>query len=443
MPALPAPEAARVARAEGDVHIVVVGESSAEGVPYRDWMSIGRVVAWQLRRAVPWRMFHVEVQARPGWTLETMHQRLVESRVRPDVVILYAGHNEFASRYGWSSDAPYYRDEPIAPWDVVAGISPLTRLAGEMLERERVAAPPRPRARRLVDVPSHTPRERAERLADFRRRVEAIVAYCERVGALPILVIPPGNDAGFEPSRSVLPPETPKAVREAFSREVEAAGALEAVDPSASIERYRGLIERQPGFAETHFRLARLLEAQGDAEGAYRHFIAARDADGHPMRCPSDFQDVYRDVAGRHDVLLLDGQAVFHAENAGGQLDDSLFNDAMHPSFTGQVALAEAIVAGLRSRGAFGWPSETPAPRIDLAECAEHFDVRAATWAAVCEFASSFYRTTVPIRYDPAERRAKESLYGQALGRLKRLRSAEGLDVPGVGIPRSLNEVRR
>ncbi len=218
----PLPPAHPNARSEtGDVRIVVVGESSAEGVPYRDWLSVGKVVTWQLRRAIPWRMFHVEVQARPGWTLEQMHQRLVESRSQPDAVIIYAGHNEFASRFGWSSDVPYYLDEPVPPAEAAAGLVgrylPLTRLLGETLERERVAAAPRPRPRSLVDVPSHTPADRSARLADFRRRLEGLVAYCERVGALPVLVIPPGNDAGFEPSRSILPPETSRAEREAFA----------------------------------------------------------------------------------------------------------------------------------------------------------------------------------------------------------------------------------
>jgi lysophospholipase L1-like esterase len=445
MPSLP--PARSVSPNTGDVRIVVVGESSAEGVPYRDWLSVGKVVAWQLRRAIPWRMFHVEVQARPGWTLEQMHQRLVESRSRPDAVVIYAGHNEFASRFGWSSDVPYYVDEPVAIVEAAAGLAgrflPLTRLLGEMLEKERVAALPRPRPRTLVDVPSHTPADRSERLADFRRRLEGMVSYCERVGALPVLVIPPGNDAGFEPSRSILPPETPRAEREAFAREVAEARNLETLDAATSIQRYEVLIERQPGFAETHFRLARLLEARGDTEAAYRHYVAARDCDGHPMRCPSDFQDVFREVARRHDVVLVDGQAVFHARRPGGQLDDGLFNDAMHPSFEGHVALAEAILAGLKGRRAFGWPARTPAPMIDLAGCADHFDVQVATWAAACEFAASFYRTTVPIRFDTTERRAKQGRYAEALRRLTVERADEGLVVPGIGLRSGVERIRR
>ncbi len=431
----------------GDVRIVVVGESSAEGVPYRDWLSVGKVVAWQLRRAIPWRVFHLEVQARPGWTLEQMHQRLIESRTRPHAVIIYAGHNEFASRFGWSSDVPYYLDEPVPLGDgaaaLVARFLPLTRLLGEMLEKERVAAPPKLRPRSPVDVPSHTPADRSRRLADFRRRLEGMVSYCERVGALPVLVIPPGNDAGFEPSRSILPPQTPKAKREAFAREVAAARELETTDPAASIERYEGLIERQPDFAETHFRLARLLDARGDSEAAYRHYVAARDCDGHPMRCPSDFQEVFREVAGRHNVVLIDGQAVLRSRSPGGQLDDGLFNDAMHPSFEGHVALAEAILAGLRGRRAFGWPEATPAPRIDLADCADHFDVQLATWATACEFAAAFYRTTVPIRFDATERRAKADRYAEALRRLTVERMDEGLGVAGVGLRPVVERIRR
>ncbi len=446
MPSPPAARALKEVRDGGDVQIVVVGESSAEGVPYRDWLSVGKVVAWQLRRAIPWRMFHVEVQARPGWTLEQMHQRLVESRSRPDVVIVYAGHNEFASRFGWSSEAPHYRDEtsPFAALSRRFGrLSPLVRLVAELHEKELVGAPPRPAHRLVVDVPSHTPGQRAERLADFRRRLEGIVAYCESVGAVPVLVIPPGNDAGYEPNRSVLPADTPRTTREAFARDVEAARRLERTDPEGSLRRYLDLIARQPGFAEAHFRLARLLEAKGDEEGAYRHYVAARDADGHPMRCPTDFQDVYREVADRHGAILVDGQAVFRARHPGGQLDDALFNDAMHPSFEGQVALAEEILAGLRERGAFDWPSGAAPPRIDLAECADHFDVNRAAWAAASEFAASFYRTTAPIRFDGSERLAKAARYAGASGRLGSARSSAVADVPGIGLRSEDDRVRR
>ncbi len=120
------------------------------------------------------------------------------------------------------------------------------------------------------------------------------------------------------------------------------------------------MIERQPEFAEIHFRLARLLEQAGALQEAYREYILARDLDGHPTRCPTAFQDVYRSLAPRYGAILVDGQAVFHARHPHGLLDDYLFNDGMHPSLEGQVALAEAVLAGLKEHHALGWPASCP-----------------------------------------------------------------------------------
>ncbi len=431
----PAPQAG----SSDDVSIVIVGESSAEGVPYRDWLSAGRVVVWQLRRLFPQRMFHIEVQARAGWTLEQMHQKLAESRHRPGALILYAGHNEFASRDHWSGEVPYYVDDPLPAWplrlaDWSASRSPVCRLIREAFDRELVAARPAGGNRRLVDSPAHRPAQFEQRLADFRSRLDAILADLKAAGVLTVVIVPPGNDAGFEPSRSILPPETLRPEREAFAAAVLQARALEATDRPASIARYRALIARQPGFAETHFRLARLLEAASAWDEAYREYAAARDLDGHPMRCLSAFQEAMRELTALHGAILVDGQAVLRARHPHGLLNDDLFNDAMHPSFEGHVALGEAVLAGLKDRGAFRWPPDLPAPTIDLSKCARHFDVTTATWKEVCRFAVGFYRTTAAIRFDPAERAAKADRYEAELRRLEKGADAERGDCPGIGV---------
>jgi lysophospholipase L1-like esterase len=441
VPVLPVSLPTRFASPEDEaVHIVVVGESSAEGVPYQNWLSVGEIVAWQLRRAIPGRTFRVENQARSGTRLEQMHQRLAGLTHRPDAILIYAGHNEFYARHAWTHEvSPYYLDDQRLlapePFRKMAGqFSRLVRLIDEAIDREQVAAPPPRIVRRLIDAPSHTSQEHAELLADFRNRMEAIVSYCRQIGALPILVAPPGNDVDFEPNRSILPPQCPRAQREAFAHAFEEARAREEADPAGSIAAYRVLIERQPGFAESHFRLARLLEAAGRYEEAYLHYIEARDLDGHPLRCLSSFQNVYREMANKFEAILIDGQAVFHSRHPHGMLDDYLFNDGFHPSLEGHVALAEAVLAALKARGAFGWPETTPTPRIDLTECAAHFDVGAATWKHVCYFARSFYDLTAPLRHDSTERQVKRERYLKGMSLLEAGKDADSLDLPGVGL---------
>ena len=370
---------------DGSVLIVVVGESSAEGVPYRKYLSVGEIVAWQLRKAIPGRTFRVENQARSGTRLEHMHQRLATLTHRPDAVIIYAGHNEFYARHGWTYEvSPYYLDAPIPsapPFRKAAErVSPLIRMIDEAIDLELLAAAP-PAGGATPD----------------RRPLAHGPGACGAAGGLPR---PAGADRLVLPAdRGIADPGTaarqrcriraqpldpaagnPRAEREAFALAFQEARAREKTDPAGSIVAYRRLIERQPGFAESHFRLARLLEARGEYEEAYRRYIEARDLDGHPFRCLTSFQDVYRELASRYEAILVDGQAVFHARHPHGMLDDYLFNDGFHPSFEGHVALAEAILKALQARRAFGWPEAVPAPTIDLAECAAHFGVGAVAW---------------------------------------------------------------
>ena len=423
-----------------EIRIVVLGESSAEGVPYQDRLSIGTIVAWQLQQALPRRRVSVNVLARSGATLEAMHRELSRLTYRPDVLIVYAGHNEFSSRFSWSHGQAYYADASALTTrealERVAGrFSAVCTLIQQWAESRRVGrAPPPWVTRRLIDVPVYTPEEYAARRADFQTRLDAIAAYCERVGTLAVLVVPPGNDAGFEPNRSMLAPGTLRPGREAFAREFLAARACEESDPKRAEAQLRGLIDRQPGFAEAHFRLARLREQAGAYDEAYAHYVLARDRDGLPMRCPSDLQQAYHDVASRHGAALVDGQALFRTLSPRGLLDDALFNDGFHPSLRGHIALAQGVLERLRERPTLGWAPEDPVPTIDPAACADHFRMNPAAWKAVCELTATIWRKIAYARSDPTERLAWALRYDEAVSRIAAGKKVEELGIPGLGL---------
>jgi lysophospholipase L1-like esterase len=429
------------------VDVVVLGESSACGVPFENWLSVGEVVAWKLREALPGRAFRLTNLARPGVKLDEVHQTLGWLERRPDLVILYAGHNEFSMRYDWAHGPPHYLDETPPSRVTLAGLvgrySRVCRVIEETTGLLLRASPPRrTAARRLVDVPVYTAAEYAERLHDFRVRIEAITSHCEGLGAMVVLLIPPGNDADFEPSRSFLPPETPRADREAFARNFEAARRLEPSDPVAAVGAYRDLLSRQPGFAEAHYRLARLLERSGRRDEARRHYVAARDRDGLPLRCPSDFQDVYRDVAARHlRAILIDGPAILGGLDHRGTAGDLAFIDGFHPSLVGYAALVEAILRGLHARRAFGWgeAATSAEPSLSADEVARHFGIGPDRWRAVCDFAAMFYSRTADVRYDADDRLAKADRYHGASLRIRAGAAPEDVGIPGVGTGPSIS----
>jgi len=425
-----------VASPPEECRIVVLGGSSALGEPYRPWLSVGQIVAWRLQQAIPGRRFECEILAWLGESLEDQHHKLAALERRPDVVIIYSGHNEFTARFEEERDA-WLNEEPgnrLLQRAYRASLSsPFCRMVYEKISKNRLDSPPLSGRHQLIDPPQCSPSEWADIQADFSRRLEAIVAYCDRIGALPVLIVPPANEAGYEPGRSTLPPTVPLPERQRLVQEFQEARALETRGPAASAGRYAAILDRHPGFAEAHFRLARLLEQQGRLTEAGRHYLAALDHDGLPIRCPAPFRTAYEEVARRHPrSILIDGRRELAAASPTGLIGDDVIQDTHHPTLRGYVALAGAVLRELDRRKVFG-PSLSIDLPLDPSACALHFGMGPDRWATMCERTSEHYRRVAGYRYDPSERLDKSRRYAEAARRLRGGTAAEALGLPGIG----------
>jgi tetratricopeptide (TPR) repeat protein len=427
------------------MRILVIGESSGRGEPYHPWLSVAQIVAWKLEKIFPERSIEVDMWATGGAILEMMHKKLAGLDYRPDALMVYVGHNEFQTRYAWMREIHHYLDEdPVLSRarrhpavNLFLRVSPLYQLLDETREHQRLdAMPPHLISRQLVDRPLCTDAEVKAMAEDFRQRLGSIARFCEALGTLPIFVIPPCNDAGWEPSRSFLEAATPRAERAAFAREVKNARALEVTDRTGALRTYRELVQRHPEFAETHYRLGRLLEQSGDWAEARDHYIQARELDGMPLRCPETLRQAYQIVAASHpSVLLVDGPKVLEARSRHGFTDGGLFHDAQHPNLEGYVALAENLMTQLRARSAFGWPDEKPVPMLDALSCARHFDLNAARWAEVCERDCGFFRAAAFIRFEPGFRIELSEQYRRAGDSIKKGNPPALAGIPGWPLP--------
>ena len=419
-----------------EYRIVVLGGSSALGEPYRPWLSVGQIVAWQLQQAVTNRRFECEILARLGASLENQHHALAAIKQRSDAVIIYSGHNEFAARF--EEEREGWPDEEPASWIARRAYratlnSSFCMLAYEIISKNRLDTPP-PLAGRhqLIDPPQCSPSEAAAILSDFRRRLEALVSYCDRIGALPILIIPPANEAGYEPSRSTLPPTVSGPDRRRLVEQFTEARVLEQHDPAAGAVEYTAILERHPGFAEAHFRLARSLEKQGSAAEAAGHYLAALENDGLPIRCPAPFRAAYEEVARRHPrSILIDGRRELIAVSPDGQLGDHVIQDTHHPTLRGYVALASAVLRELERKKVFSDAQALKLP-LDATACADHFAMDKERWTAMCERTSVHYKRVAGYRYDPTERLEKSRRYAEAARRFARDKPVSDLGLPGL-----------
>lgn len=117
LPSAFSPGETETGAAASPLRILVIGESSGRGVPYDPWLSVGQIVGWKLESVFPGRPVRVDTWAKGGANLAQMHNRLADLTYRPEILIVYVGHNEFQSRFPWMRDPEfYYFDELPAPY---------------------------------------------------------------------------------------------------------------------------------------------------------------------------------------------------------------------------------------------------------------------------------------------------------------------------------------
>ena len=149
-----------------------------------------------------------------------------------------------------------------------------------------------------------------------------------------MLIVPPSNDAEFEPNRSFLPTSTSRVEREVFSAVCVPRRTPDGDDGiRRSPERcIKGSLSNSPVSRRSTIGLARLLERAGAWDEAYGHFIAARDLDALPHSLPRTIPG--RLPFGRRAARLYPGRRAGRVPAIGrhGLLDSRLFHDAMHPT---------------------------------------------------------------------------------------------------------------
>lgn len=418
---------------DGREHLVVLGGSAALGHPYAPHVSVSQIVAWQLECQLPGRRFQVDMLAMLSGSLEDMHRKLVNLQQRPSVIVIEAGHNEFPSRFDTERNVDLDEAPPNRFVDVLyrgSLWSPLCRSMYRALTENRLdGPPPQVSEHRLIDAPMYTPSEGVAVLDNFHKRLEAIVSYCEQIGALPVLIIEPGNEADFPPNRSVLPAYATEADRRWVESQYLAAKQAQSTgDQVAAAARFGEIVERQPRFAEGHFQLARVLENEGRYTEAREHYLQARDLDGMTLRCTSALQSAIRQVAARHrTAILIDGPAAVSAICPHQIVDDHAMQDAVHLSLRGMTATAQAVLRELRSRQALGW-RRGDAPSLDVAGVAARFGVGLKEWQTVCGWGQGYYQWASGLRFDPSEHIIKARKFGECKKRL-----AEGTPPGAIG----------
>ena len=346
--------------------VFVVGGSSAAGVPYGPDYAFSGWLQQLLQGALPDRRVEVVNAAFSGYATRRVLTVVREiARYQPDLLIVYAGHNEFAERRYYAHlldlDPRVFR-----LWEWAVGLR-LYRVAANVLPALAADRPPvldfQPdggRALQMFAVLDEraqgegyaSARENAYRDLLYAFNLREMVAVTQQAGGRVLLASLSQNFADWPPGASGHAPDLSEADLARF-RERAAAGdaARHAGDCEAAVSAWRDALAVDSGFAQTHYDLASCLRDLGRLDDAWREYRRASDLDRAAHGAPTAFNDVLRETARSTGSLFLDVDAALRDEGGSAGVGDDLFLDMVHPNVRAHERIARELAARLREAG--------------------------------------------------------------------------------------------
>lgn len=343
--------------------VMFMGGSSVEGYPHAPNGCAPAFLEAMLQDA--WPDKHVEVincgvTAINSWSLRAWAPELL--RYQPDLLVIYAGHNEFYGGFGPASlnGAGTSRSRVLAHiWmrdlRLVGALSDLIGLVG--LRRQAPQGPLMERLarERQVALDSET---YAGCRDNFKANIEDITRAA-RAASVPVALCGlVSNEKDLVPMNSVhregLAPERLKAWQEHFNAGREAAKALEWRRAMAEFEE---AVRIDDTHAELIYRLAEVHDHLGAYDAARTAYRRARDLDALRFRATGEFTQVIRGVSEREHALYVDVLPAFESASPHGLIGWNLMTDHLHPTVEGHYLLARAICDRLAREKDPPWPA--------------------------------------------------------------------------------------
>jgi tetratricopeptide (TPR) repeat protein len=411
-----------------DLRLFVLGGSAAMGTPQPAY-GFARILELMLQDAFPGQRVEVINAAMRGINshiLVPIADACAE--LEPDLMIIYAGNNEFTGRYGADTF-----------WGRYPRFIPLLHAA----KRPRTSQWIR---HAIQGIPgTHTDEEQAQDMPFFReQRMTAdfphrdivyrnykanLTEICRRAtaqGAEVLILTLPVNLRDWAPVGALHRPDL-SADELARWESLYRTGITheDSKDYQQALVVYQEALSFDDHHADLHYRLGRCYLAMDQIEHASRHFSLARDWDALQFRTDSRLNDTIRSLVAQtdsHQVHLLDaaqqwaGPEVCDDGIPGGEL----FNDHVHFSFRGDYEMARTLLPaavaalekkrGVRPASSFTTPSQEDVARRLAYTALDHLNILTSVtrMAAAPPFADRLDYTA----YQARAQQALDSLTG-------------------------------
>lgn len=328
--------------------IVILGESSAAGFPYGRFGSPSGMLEQRFKFLYPEKnieVINVAMAAINSYTIRDFTNEVLA--IKPDLVLIYAGHNEYLGVMGVGS-ALAARD---SRWKTLTYISlrhsHLFQLLDSAIAGWRMAGA----AKEVVSERTLMAKVAANKdisfgsstyqqgLRQFENNMTDIISAYRKAGVPVVIGTLISNERDQPPfaSQDRSNPALQQRLKEVETLRLSG-------DFSFAENQLNSILNDYPQSADAHFALAQIAQGKNDIPTSLQHYLLAKDYDLLRFRAPEAFNLIINKLTQQPGVYLADVQKELRDRSEQGIIGFNLVLEHLHPNDDGYFWLTDAYV---------------------------------------------------------------------------------------------------
>ncbi|WP_337880170.1 SGNH/GDSL hydrolase family protein [Rheinheimera sp.] len=339
LPLSPDSQFFKAQKAKGVFRIVVQGESSAAGFPYGRWGSLQALLSQRFKRTYPDQQIEVintAMAAVSSYNLLDFADDIIQ--LQPDLVLIYAGHNEYLGLFGVASRVHNPGQNwltqlhlTLLDWHVYRLLNQWLAPGNPLLTSPDSAEPLMAKLAAGHRVPLDSALYQAG-LQQFSENLHAL-ADIYRQAAVPVMIGTLISNEADQPPLAVT-----------------SQSDWAQLSQTPAQADFQQLLAQQPAAAAYWQGQQALLH--GDTTKAVQSFSHARDLDELRFRAPAAFNRIIRELAHSQGLYLVDVEQALRSQYP--LFDRQLFLEHVHLNSYGYFLLAEQFYQAIVHSGLLG-----------------------------------------------------------------------------------------
>ncbi|MBP7653352.1 hypothetical protein KA977_08010, partial [Candidatus Dependentiae bacterium] len=319
--------------------IAVLGESTAIGWPYHKKLQLSNIIQYEFNKTKHYQKNIIaDNYAQGAFSIEKAVQKYFsEVKYKPDLMIIYSGHNEFSNYYSLN-----IKDK--LPFLNIIGFSSIVKIIRHYFYIKQV--------NESDDIYSGNffcehPVPEFEKNINFTRYIkyaELLIQYCNANNIELIIIIPEGNYM-FSPTRSVYRNSKNKNDAGNHLNKFKSAYYLKNfMDDSDASKKILENLSKECSFANLYFEIGKIYYQENHFNSADKFLRLAIDNDDYPLIIQTKYKNGLKDLINKYNLIHIDMKSIICTPDKTVIPDFNYFIDGHHPNLSTYFLLVENII---------------------------------------------------------------------------------------------------